>query len=141
MSRHLVVDEGGLVLYVRSLPPEPRPDLRDVGYPFGRIFGWAPGWGTSRAHPPTNAPKRESGPPEVPAEQSRCAQMTLDIARRMGRPVRVVDVTVELAPRDVVETPEGEPAFFPILVRPDGARLSGESDFTPGGVRRFLEGH
>ena len=143
--------DDGPVLYVRSQPAEPRSDLTDVQNTFVRAFlsplaAVGKGTGAATGHSSnvgagygsSEAPKHPDI--EVPAEQARCGRMTLDIARRMGRSIRVVDVSRELAPRDVVETPDGEEAFFPILVRPDGARLSGESDFTPGRVRRFLSG-
>lgn len=146
------VDEG-CVLYVRSQPAEPRADLRDVQSSFLRILNlFYPGaglfpvlagplersLGALAGSSPPNAP----GPPgiEVPVEQARCGLMTVDIAHRMGRSVRVVDVSRELVSREVTGTPDGDEPFFPILVRPDGARLSGESDFTPGRVRKFLAG-
>ena len=144
----MLVDEG-TVLYVRSLPAEPKADLTFVQNSFLRMFISplvlaGPTSGSLREPPSqggagSGSPEATKRPEiEVPVEQARCGLMALDIARRMGRSIRVVDVSRELVPRDIVETPDGEPAFFPILVRSDGARLSGESDFTPGRVRRFL---
>ena len=142
--------EADFVLYVRSQPLEPTADLTEIQTAFRRVFfplamrdlvhGAVAGQPSKiwAAPPPPNPPSPRDI--AVPVEQARCGLMTADIARRMGRSVRVVDVSRELAPHDIVQTPDGEEAFFPILVRRDGARLSGESDFTPGRVRKFLSG-
>ena len=143
---------GEFVLYVRSQPAEPKADMSDVQSSFARVFLFPLGTNnllidtfTGRrpkgADPPDASGTSPARGDEVPVEQARCARLALDLARRARIPLRVVDVARELAPRDVVETSDGEPPFYPILVRPDGAGLSGESDFIPGRVRAFLAGH
>ena len=123
-------------MYVRSQPPEPGPDPFDLphkGAAFARFF-----LAGSLAFPDTPV----KGPPtdELPREEAQCLRLVLDLAQRTGRTVEVIDVSRALAPRDVLEDGEGSPGFFPVLIRPDGARLAGESDFTPRRVRRFLAG-
>lgn len=127
------------VMYVRSQPLDARSEF-PILPPWSptRLFGTA----LAGAAPyRTDAESARSGtPPKVglPRQQSQCLAMVLDLARRARRTVRVVDVSRESVPREVVEDPGGEPRFFPILVRPDGAQLSGEEEFTPSRVKRFL---
>jgi len=132
------VDPKGVVMYVRSQAPEPGPSfeynstsitsrLKSMVLPTGRSVE------KGDAHPP--APP---GADELPRQQAFCVRLVLDIARRVGCPVHVVDVSRPSALHEVLETPPGETEGFPVLVRPDGARLSGEEEFTPGRVRQFL---
>lgn len=129
------------VIYVRSQPLEAHADLPVyTRSPVRRLFGSAltggffPG---SDPAPPENATHPGVG---LPRGEAQCLRLVLDLARRTETIVRVVDVSNELVPRDIVETASGEPRFFPILVRPDGMQLAGEEDFIPGRVRKFLKG-
>ena len=71
--------------------------------------------------------------------EEQCLRLVLDIARRLGRPVHVVDVNHQDVPPAEIERYLGEPPF-PVLVRPDGTRLAGSEYFTPRSVRRFILG-
>ncbi len=74
----------------------------------------------------------------LPGEQSRCVRLALELARDLGRSVRIVDVNTPEAPRELVERFVGSQAILPILVAPDGRRLEGTESFVPGTLRRFL---
>ena len=71
--------------------------------------------------------------------EAQCLALVLDLARRHHRSVYVVDVNHQERPASEIESDLGEPPF-PVLLRPDGARLEGTDSFTPRTVRRFLRG-
>ena len=79
-----------------------------------------------------------SGSPAWPADQVMCAQRVLDVARKAGRTVRLVDVNRPGDDRPLVERYVGEADLLPLLVRSDGARLEGVEAFAPSIVRAFL---
>jgi len=131
-------DPKGVVMYVRSQPPESGPSfeynstsitnrLKSMVLPTGLSGG--KGDAHEQALPGAN---------ELPRQQAFCVRLVLDIAERVDCSVRVVDVSRPSALHEVLVTPPGETEVFPVLVRPDGARLSGEAEFIPGKVRQFL---
>ena len=80
----------------------------------------------------------EAAPWEFPIDVRGCVDLVLDLAKRTGRAVVVVDVNRPAERRVDVErwtTPGG---VLPVLVAPTGARLEGLDAFTPGAVKRFL---
>jgi hypothetical protein len=130
-------DVGRVVLYVRSEPKEHRRDLPYVETSvFGRMAGFvAPPLLTGR--PPSQDALDDPGPNELPPEHQECLVLVEDLARRRRVPLQVIDVTQPAAigtepPEALLNLP------FPVLVRADGQYLSGEADFTPSAVRRFL---
>lgn len=134
-----VAPPSGFVIYVRSQPIDAHAEFQPVG-PLVRLLG------TTASNEPHDIGGPEAagpGPPPqigLPPQESQCLALVLDLARRMRTPVRVIDASRELVPRDILEDGRGEPRFFPVLVRSDGARLSGEEEFLPGRVKRFLKG-
>ncbi len=68
------------------------------------------------------------------------ARMVLDIAGRLGVPIRAIDVGSPDADgglRRRFVTPDTD---LPLLVRSDGAKLAGTESFVPKTVREFLLG-
>jgi hypothetical protein len=98
----------------------------------GPAFGGVDGWG--------GAEPGDALPGQVFGEQGRCGRMVLDIARRVGLRVKVVDVNRPGADADLVQRLIRPDDDLPVLIRPDGARLSGEGSFVPKTVERFLVG-
>ena len=132
------VDPKGVVMYVRSQPPEPGPSFDyNVTSITSRLKSMVLPTGLSGGKGDAQAPA-PPGADELPRQQAFCVRLVLDLARRVGCAVRVVDVSRPTSLHEVLETPPGESEGFPVLVRPDGDRLSGEEEFTPRRVRRFL---
>ena len=75
----------------------------------------------------------------LPEVQLQCVVLVLEAAQRIGRSVRLVDISRPPSPGEPPGPRPDAEEFFPILVGPDGARLAGELEFTPGKVRRFLK--
>jgi hypothetical protein len=73
-----------------------------------------------------------------PPDQVMCAQRVLDLAKKAGRAVRLVDVNQPGDDRPLVAQYVGEADLLPLLVRSDGARLEGVEAFTSEAVRTFL---
>ena len=69
--------------------------------------------------------------------EAQCLALVLDLARKLHRSVYVVDVNHQERPASEIESDLGDPPF-PVLLRPDGARLEGTDSFSPRSVRRFL---
>jgi hypothetical protein len=137
-----------LVLYVASEPGSYWPELGTGsagGVPamfrtsLARLF--VPGGGRSSplpAVPPVAVSDTPDIPADLPPSVEQCVALVLDLARRSGWSVRIVDVTGGPAALEDGTLPPGDGAVFPVLVRPDGARLQGEDQFVPSTVRRFL---
>ena len=86
-------------------------------------------------------PSPTEGPPwHLPRPVIRYVNLVLESADRQGRTVTVVDVDRPEGRQDLVERWVGPADVMPILVRPDGARLSGIEQFTAPKVRKFLRG-
>lgn len=79
-------------------------------------------------------------PDQVYGEQGRCGRMVLELAARAGVSVKIVNVEDPGEDRILVSRWVGPDEQLPMLVRPDGATLSGEADFVPAIVKRFLAG-
>jgi hypothetical protein len=76
----------------------------------------------------------------LPPDQVRCVRELLKIAGQEGRTVTVVDVNEPTANKDLIAGWVGPTDVFPLLVRPDGARLAGDENFRPQKLRRFVRG-
>jgi hypothetical protein len=75
---------------------------------------------------------------ELPVDDAQSLKLVLEIAPRMGYEVEVIDVAgsleeVSSVPRDILDAD-----MYPVLIRPDGARLVGAEWFTPRRLKRFL---
>jgi hypothetical protein len=79
-----------------------------------------------------------SRPLRLPARQVHCVNWVLEAADLESRRVTLIDVNRVDAPQDLIHRWVGENDLFPILVRPDGARLEGEESFDVRKVRKFL---
>jgi len=74
----------------------------------------------------------------LPPEQVDCINLVLQLARREGRDVTIVDVDRAEGRQDLIDRWVGADDSLPILVRPDGARLKGIEQFVPRKVRQFI---
>jgi len=73
-------------------------------------------------------------------QDARVGRMVLEIAQQRGIPVKVIDINHPGPDSDLVRRYITGEDVFPVLVRPDGARLAGEESFVPGVIERFLRG-
>lgn len=134
-----IADRQAVVMYVKSQAPEYHPTLDYVETSIaGRLGSMLLPSGLLGDRPEKREPASGQAVKELPLEQAQCVRLVLDVARRRRCPVQVIDVSRQSMPGAVIETRLGDTEPFPILVRPDGARLSGLAEFTPGSVRRFL---
>ncbi len=131
-------DGAAFRMYVRTQPHQ------SVPYP---SLGPRPVSGLARflmpmsLYPPTpDSPSLSSPDGELTPMEAQCLWLVLDMANRLHRPVEVIDVSHVAVPPETFDDGEGDMLLFPVLIRPDGAHLSGEHDFTPGRVRNFLKG-
>ncbi len=145
-----------LAMYVAG-----QPDLTGFGAGSSRFsFGgrlasmFVPGAGlayTTRVSPPApsgtaadSGPQPEADPAADPAYSDlalptrQSLAIVLDYAQKFGWSVHIIDVTRQLVPESEILASLGGDVTLPILVRPDGGRLQGEEQFTPGRIRRFL---
>jgi hypothetical protein len=128
--------------------PDPNADvLRDVETSFGsRLVGFflPVSWRRSSKPKPGAAAPAPTSPDALPAHlappEQQCVAMVLDLARREGRRVTVVNVEDPGAHRSRMERWVGANDVLPLLVRPDGGRLEGLEEFQPARVRQFLVG-
>ncbi len=79
-------------------------------------------------------------PDQIYREQAREGRRVLAIARTLRCRVKVVDVSDPRGDGALAMKYVGPDYEPPLLVRPDGARLSGGGEFVPGTIRRFLSG-
>ncbi len=73
-------------------------------------------------------------------EQAREGRRVLAIARTLRCRAKVVDVSDPRGDGALAMNYVGPDYEPPLLVRQDGARLSGGGEFVPGTIRRFLSG-
>ncbi len=68
----------------------------------------------------------------------QCIRLVLDVANKKQWSVQVVDLSQQKGAESQIQASFGYDVHLPVLVRPDGARLMGEEEFTPGRIRKFL---
>jgi len=105
---------------------------------FARFFLPAAAFGTGPEGSGARRAADPAGPTAFPPEQLMCAQRLIDLARKLGRKVQVIDVNRPEDARALVERYVGPDDVLPIAVRSDGERLEGEEAFTPAVLRGFL---
>lgn len=83
----------------------------------------------------------EGGPVwHLSREGTVCVNLVIDVARREGRRVTLVNVNEPGADEPLVRRWVDPEDILPVLIRPDGGRLNGIEEFTPENLRRFLRG-
>jgi hypothetical protein len=136
-----------LLLFVAGEPASGVPAPRDVTLSMGaRMWGaFVPiglmlkaGQGPSYSPDSALPPPGKEGAWRLSPQQIHVVNAVLDVARREGRTVTVVDVDRAAARQDLVDRWVGSDDVMPLLVRPDGARLEGLENFSPGRLRRFI---
>ena len=140
---------GDLLLFVAGEPDSGVPSVRNASGSFAMRVGGAlmpPGLFMKPAPGPSPAPDHAKLAPtqerslHLPPQQIYCVNTVLEAARREGRKVTVVDVDQPAGRQDLVDRWVGPDDVLPLLVRPDGARLEGDENFSPRKVRRFIDG-
>ncbi len=89
------------------------------------------------------APEPARGPDGQPAwkfppDVAGCVELALDLAKKMGIRVRVVDVNLPKADAGLVDRWVAPQNVLPMMVSPRGERLEGMDAFVPRTVRAFL---
>ncbi len=79
-------------------------------------------------------------PDQTYGEQAREGRLVLEIAKTLRCRVKVINVSNPRGDGALATRYVGPDDELPMLVRPDGARLSGDEEFVPGTIRRFLSG-
>ncbi len=82
--------------------------------------------------------KQGPHPWEFPIDVRPCLELVLDLARKAGQTVKLVDVNRPEDDRELVGRFVDESHVLPMLVAPSGARLEGLDAFSPAAVRSFL---
>jgi hypothetical protein len=77
-------------------------------------------------------------PGQVYGDEGRTGRMVLEIAQKRGLAVKVVDVDAPGDDEPLVQRYISDDDLLPVLIRPDGQRLSGDESFVPATVERFL---
>lgn len=127
---------SGLVLFVSSEPfldaiPDGRhPVVSAAATGTGSVLSGR--WG---GHEPADFEGDQMYGPDA-----RIGRMVLEIARKRGAAVTVVDVNRPGEAADLVRTYLQPDDVYPVLVRADGARLVGSDAFVPAAVERFVSG-
>jgi hypothetical protein len=87
-------------------------------------------------------PARNEAPPEtvLAPESVTCVNLVLEQAAQAEREVTLVNVEAPGPRRPLVERWVRPNTLLPLMVRFDGATLSGSEEFTPSNVRRFVRG-
>ncbi len=98
--------------------------------------GGMPIGGTSTGGPAA----ADLGPGQICGPSARVGRLVLEIARGRTLSVKVVDVNDPGDDRELLRCYGIEESVLPVLVRPDGARLVGDSELEPERLRRFLDG-
>jgi hypothetical protein len=136
-----------LLLFVAGEPGPPADPMRDVTSSLMRVTGSIVGdWWRGRKgnqSSPTASPQSEgvdSATWHLPPQQIQAVNLVFDIAHRMKRSVGLIDVNRPGIHQELVAWWVGPEGVLPLLVRPNGARLQGLEGFTPGKVRRFIQG-
>ena len=77
---------------------------------------------------------------EFPEEVGQCVRLAVELAGRLGRDVRVVDLNGPAVDVEQVRRWVSPETLLPLLVSPDGRRLEGIGSFVPSTLRAFLAG-
>lgn len=144
-----VVAGTDLILFVAGEPDSGVGDLRASSS--GLLSRWSgmllpgggrlgPGGGPSPAPEAGESPVSEPHPWHLPPQQTLCVNLVLEVAHELEREVTVVDVDQPEGRQDLVKRWVGPADVVPVLVRPDGARLSGLEKFTVPKLRKFIRG-
>lgn len=80
----------------------------------------------------------DAEPWHLPAPQIQCANLVAEAAEKVGRRVALIDVNRPAGRHALVAQWVGAADILPLLVRQDGARLSGTEQFSPRPLRRFM---
>ena len=75
-----------------------------------------------------------------PEEVGQCVRLAVELAGRLGRDVRVVDLNGPAVDVEQVRRWVSPETLLPLLVSPDGRRLEGIGSFVPSTLRAFLAG-
>jgi hypothetical protein len=133
-------------MFVAGEPGPPADPMRDVEGSMALrltgsvIGGWISGV-RRQGSPPSGAsalPSSDDSPWHLPPQQIQCVNLVLDLAKRAGRRVTLIDVNRPAGNQNLVDRWVGSNGLVPMLVRSDGARLQGLDDFVPATVRRFI---
>jgi len=128
--------EGRCLLFLSGEPLESATPGGRVRYVSAAIGGGAPlgaiSWGGRQPG--------DAAPDQVFGEAGRIGRLVLDVARRNGLSVKVVNVNHPGDDRALAQEYVAADDDLPVLIRPDGARLSGEESFVPSTLERFLAG-
>jgi hypothetical protein len=138
--------EERLVLFIGGEPGPALPSLHSNQLSFfARAAGaYSPPILMMGTHEP--APPQGSGAAADPnawhfsPETIDCANLVIDLAQRAEKQLTIVDVDHSGADEGLVGRWVRPTDLLPVLVRPDGARLSGPEYFTPARVRQFIAG-
>jgi hypothetical protein len=90
--------------------------------------------------PPTDEGEESAGHRPLDPEEITCVNLVLDIAHRSHRDVSLINVEGAGEQQSLVDRWVGPNTLLPLLVRLDGATLSGSQEFEPERVRRFISG-
>jgi len=71
-------------------------------------------------------------------EQGSAVRLAVEIAKAMGKEVRVIDVNRPATEGDPVDRYVTAETHLPVLISPDGRRLEGLESFVPSRLKRFL---
>ena len=137
----------GLILFVAGEPDPGIPSIRDTRvHLVDRMIGMSAAGNFSTVPPPGPGPStrdEQSLPPgeppwRLPPEQIHCVNTVLEMAKREGSTVTVVDVDRAGDRQHLVDRWVEEDQVIPLLVRADGSKLGGIENFTPRKVRWFI---
>jgi hypothetical protein len=144
------LDPRDVLVYVRSedviqrvTPPDAQNEvvsaLKGQGfYTFGPT-GWAgPVAISDTAFNAGNFANKPITSRELPEDEEEAVRLVLKIALAKGKNVHLVDVGKESALRRLIEERLHHLRHYPVLVRPDGRRLEGLQNVTPGQLEAFL---
>jgi hypothetical protein len=123
------------LLFVAGVPFGDVPGA-ETSLSFGVFWGGLP-LGTDRygGHEPA-----DRLPGQMYGDQAEIGRMVLDLARKCGVSVKVIDVDRSGADLGLVQKWVSPNDELPVLVRPDGARLAGSEAMVPATVAEFLQG-
>jgi len=129
--------EGTVLLFAASEPFRP-----EEGYAIASSFHRLRGFvvlPSKDAVGPVRGPSGERRW-EFPEDVGRCARLAVEIARSMGRDLRIIDVSRPGEDDALVRQWVRPETLLPMLLAPDGRALNGMEAFQPGRLRAFLKG-
>jgi hypothetical protein len=130
-----VATDAEFLLFVAGVPFEAVPGA-ETPVSFGVFWGGSPlGTDTYGGHEPADAL-----PGQVYGQQAEIGRMVLDLARKCGASVRVIDVDRSGGDLALVQKYVSSDDELPILVRADGTRLAGSDSMVPSRIAAFLQG-